>query len=497
MLAILKDRLKFFHLNDLPLFEEGQWIFADELCKKDKELAPQGGCFFNPIVQEHLLLTIEYNVLCDQIDLKFNQFKSNQDELDKLNQPNAILEEDEDETDLIHANEVSNQIIFSQNHQTHHRLLAERERLMNQLKDQLHTALVLSSILAHVYRNYLNVPSEAERFERNQGIYLRALRISDPVDEPANDDVFNPPPTLTKYIRDIIVRLNWIRLFLFRSRRVLETLLAFITSAALHALNQILAAIFLHIAWIFYVPRLFINLFLFIKHTLSPWMLPNEENLSFWVQSDAQLQRRGFEMGNDLIWLIAGLLNRFTEILAPVAPYVPLVLAIYDALLAWWRQAVEVGRLEELLHHYADILDNKIQEDAPEELIAELCEYHDLLIGRLDFEKKRQSNNVNYMCALIAGVLLTLFTTPILPLLGTIWILGVTIIAHSRWSDVQEEGRAKFPNKDKAIRDAINNNFSFFCSPPTTPKKVSAHVDDKEAGTIFNYNPNARLLTSV
>ena len=66
------------------------------------------------------------------------------------------------------------------------------------------------------------------------------------------------------------------------------------------------------------------NLFLLAKHvTPGMWMSPTEKSLGVKTRFDAHFERRWFELGNDVAWVILALLTcfKFVGTLAPLGLY--------------------------------------------------------------------------------------------------------------------------------------------------------------------------------
>ncbi|MDI1352019.1 MAG: hypothetical protein PSV35_04500, partial [bacterium] len=176
---------------------------------------------------------------------------------------------------------------------------------------QLSAALVLCELLEHVHLHYLIVPREVNRLGQHKALFKSLLTT-------LNGAVFEPVQILavevgfswSQKIRDNTIQANWYRILLNRSRRVLNLLNnTSLNSQLLHQFDKTINPYFMHVGWFFHVPRLLSNLFFMAKHTVpGSWMGDNEKSLAWTVRLQCQIQRRWFELGNDLVWVAVGAL---------------------------------------------------------------------------------------------------------------------------------------------------------------------------------------------
>ena len=286
---------------ELPLAVESQsmpWTFNEDI----KKLGPD---FFSKVMLLHPVLTIEYSVLC--YNLKHSLAIQS-----KVNNP-ALIE-------------------------------------------QLKAALILAELLEHVHLRYLVVPREVARLRGHQQTYRELLRdiagyeFSPHLPGVGSVDV---GLSITQRIRDEIAEYNWYRLLFTRSKRMLDLLDVVVTNSKQYHnfvtfMDKYTNTFFAYLGWVFFIPRLSVNSILLLKHTLPwPWMDDDEKAIAWYVRFMAHLQRRWFELGNDLVWITAGLLNCFVFVgaLAPFGFYVTLAAFAFDVINTSVRAYIELSRL--------------------------------------------------------------------------------------------------------------------------------------------------------
>lgn len=372
-----------------PLEETGadtsRWIFTEVLAEKKVD-------FFRPIIEKHQVLNFEYNVLCTQLAHDFFREKSDKKELEK----------------------------------------------------QLIAALEMAELLAHIYRHYLAVPREVLRLQKEQNIYRELLKAGPKGIQFADMVAYEEKPDwVSQTVRNFIAHSNWARLFLVRSKKVLETIAPLVSHADLYRkfvanLDKFTGPVFSYVAWIFFIPRLSTNLFLLLKHLIpGPWRGDKEKELGFLGQTNAQLQRRWFEVGNDAAWLTAGVLGCFVWLgpLAPVGVYINIALYVYDIVLASVRAGMEISQLKNLQNEYKEKELALIARGVSPEELDEVRRFQQHLDDRLVFEQKRLLLTVVNTTALAIAILFSLpslvVLSPIFPLVGACLILAITITTCS------------------------------------------------------------------
>ncbi len=386
------QRLNIVESSILLHVEDGsaQWNFANHL-------ANQPSAFFYPLVRQHTILAIEYNALCTQLAHELAADKSLDDPL---------------------------------------------------LKNKLLSALALVELLSHIYRYYLIVPRQVYDLSKEQYFFQKKLTEAGfHFVTPSNseDSVFS----FTKKVKEHTASVNWLRLFAVRTRRLLITSLPLAQQLKNYYHFIVFCDIFAqpffsYFAWVFYVPRLTVNIFILSKHLIPhPWMTPTEKDMGFWLVLSEHLKLHWFEIANDTLWLIGSLLNCFILVgaLAPIGMYLSVALAFYDVILVVIRAAIELNRLAALQEEYESMLS---QETDPIKK-AEIKAYQEFLEQRVNFEKQRLLLNVISMTVLFLAISLSmpvLAVNPIVPFVGAILVLLITVITYALTNKI-EKGRPK------------------------------------------------------
>lgn len=367
------------------------WEFSDFL-------EAQGHDFFYPLLYKHLGLNTEYSVFCAQLSVD-------------------LLQESRDEREIT---------------------------------EQVASALMMSEVLAYLYRHYLNVPREIERLRKDQLFYQKILSVRGYEFKPPVTQV--EPDTLTQNVRTMTANSNWLRLFLVRSKRFLDATALMLKSAenyryVIQSVNIIANPALSYLSWLFFVPRLSANLFVLGKHLIpcKRWMSEKERALGWSTRLQVHFQRRWFEVGNDSIWLMAGILNCFVLVgpLAPVGAYMTTVLFAYDILLAGIRAYLELGRLETLRNdHMQRIKSLEQQNNNPAEL-DEARRYLTHLDARIRFEQKRLLMSVANTTLLFLAMVLTVpvLTSlgPLVPLIAGALLVTITIAGYFAFSALEKQ----------------------------------------------------------
>jgi hypothetical protein len=367
--------------TELPLIEVGQnplnWTFTARI----KQLGPD---FYKKAIPLHLVMNLEYSLLCQQIRSKFLSG----------------------------------------------RLLAQDE-----IVEQLIAALMLAELLEHIYQHYLIVPREVTRLRKQQILYRELLAgIVAPLPLNATKKV-DESASLSQEIRNRTININLYRLLFIRSKRTLD-LIAILNSSSeayckfVKNLDNVAAPVLVHLAWFFYLPRLLVNLFLVIKHTVPhAWMSEEEKSLGWSVRFQAQMKRRWFELGNDIAWVSVGLINCFilTGVLAPVGAYLSIACFGFDILMSLTRTYIELNRLYELEKHYLTMQSQATTRQEQKQI----KEYLKTIENQIDFERLRLGSHVTTTTTVFFAMCCSapLFAAnPVIPLLAAIVLVSLCLL---------------------------------------------------------------------
>ena len=379
-MATLLQQLQSCVIDDVPIpCDENtkKWTFREKLSQKN-------AVFFRQLVKNHHLLSFEYSVHCTQLAA------------DLLRKAPSVVTE------------------------------------------QIKTALVMSELLEHLYRHYLNVPREVLRLRREQETYRQLLNLQGYTCAGRISPSYGTSTT-SKMIRDKTAETNWPRLLTLRLRRLLLLIAPVVVGCdgyrrVVEGVDQYVGPVVPYISWIFFGPRLITNLFLTAKHLFpGAWMGERERSLDWQTRLGAQMERRWFELGNDSAWFTAGLINCFVLIgvLAPVTLYVGVAMQAFDVFLASVRAGLEISRMKKLEEKYECLLKMSSNDPIEHERIEGYL-FH--LRQRITHEKKRLYLSVLNNCVLLLAV--TLFLpifafNPVIPLIGAVLAVLITILNFS------------------------------------------------------------------
>lgn len=403
----------------LPAAEPSlNWTFDASV----KELGPD---FYAQIVSIHPVLNMEYSILCNQLRHNFSF-------------PEQISRD--------------------------------------QIIDQLTAALMLAELLEHLHLHYLIVPREVARLRRHQEVYRSLLmEMGGYTFTPQPVKVINVGLSLSQQVRDNTVLLNWFRLLLTRSKRVLNFLDLVGTGSEsfrnfVGLLDKYTNPVFAYVAWCFFIPRFATNLFLITKHTIPwPWMDDKEKDLGWWTRLEAQMKRRWFELGNDSVWITVGLLNCFVLVgaLGPLSVYVTLLAFAFDIANTSLRAYIELRRLFKLQEEYAALLQ---KEGNPENRKA-IQDYQNYITHRIEFEKLRLGLSVAGTSAVFIAMCFALpmfAVNPIIPFVGALLLIAIWVASYSL-TQVLEKYR---PN-DTVEKPSNVATLGLFASKPKEPSALS------------------------
>ncbi|HAT1993765.1 TPA: hypothetical protein ACT9MM_001455 [Legionella pneumophila] len=428
MTPIISHLLKIFpELNTQVKTDSLNWTFNTHL----KQLGPD---FYSKVARLHPILNMEYSVLCQR--LRYN-----------LSSPDYSSPE--------------------------------------QIKEQLIDALKLAELLEYTYQHYLVVPREVVRLRRHKAIYRELLTelsgYSFALDNPEPESL-KTSLSLTQAIREKTAQSNWYRIFISRSKRVINLLDNLDTGSKAFRdfvvlLDKYTNPFLAYLGWCFFAPRLFTNLFLILKHTIpGEWMGEKEKSLDWSDRFYAHLQRRWFELANDSVWFTVGILNCFVLVgaLAPLSVYLSLFAFVFDVANTSLRAYIEIGRLQQLQKEYGELFDQEENED--QKMI--IKEYQDSISYRIKFEILRSFLSVGGAVAVVIAMALSVpalgFINPAIPLIGAVLLLalwGVSLYLNNKLDEYRPVDNIEKPTP------SVINKLGFFASK--NEKRESLHLSAK------------------
>ncbi len=297
--------------------------------------------------------------------------------------------------------------------------------------------LMIAEMLEHLYTCYLNAPSEIGRLRRDQKIFRMLL-----TQQGYQFDAFYIQDDthlafFIKKIRDITTQFNFSRVLMTRIRQLLSTLDRLITSLKTYHdvvlfINAYISPILSHLVWIFFTPRLLVNLGLLLKHTIPGWWMTEQEKaLGLQNRIAMQWDLRWFELTNDAVWVFVGLGNCFVLVntLTPYGPYLTLVRHVFDVILTSLKAYFEINRLNHLKQTYENMLQNPtVSLETRNEIINYLIQ----LNKRLTYESTRYYARAISAFALFLAITLTMpifASTPMITLIGAVSAVFITLFS--------------------------------------------------------------------
>ncbi|MFC3908394.1 hypothetical protein ACFORL_04800 [Legionella dresdenensis] len=329
----------------------------------------------------------------------------------------------------------------------------------DQFISQLTSALMMAELLEYIYSYCVNVECEADTMRQDQEIFWRLLQQHEIKYQQLYRAKFEGRSTqssllfngiFSKYVGETTGDTNWLRLIGLRFKRILNAIVPLVMEAERYraivkALDRVTNPVIAYIGWVFFAPRLANSLFLLGKHTIpGTWMSETEKKLGVGTRLQIQMQFRWFELGNDSVWFIAGVLNCFVW-LGPhvyIGVLINAVLYGYDMLLASIRAGIEYMRLQKMLTQYREIVVDikRLLKEAPDEETkkklkaekAEVKQFMALLEEREYHELKKMMVGVVNTSVLLVAIILCLPSVAVSPwigLVGAILLLTSTITA--------------------------------------------------------------------
>lgn len=325
-------------------------------------------------------------------------------------------------------------------------LHSSEQRITDEVKRQIEANLKLAELLKVIYRDYLNVPTEVHKLERDIILYHQWQGLVPQTQE--HRLAKDAPFSICNLVADTTSSLNWERLLTLRGRS-LVLLIAPLTSEfsqyrQILALTEPFAApIIAYFSWLFFAPRLTVNLSMLVKHTVAgPWLTNEEKELGWQTRLQAQWNERWFLILNDAVWLSANLLNCFV-LVGTAAPWgLPVALAMrgFDLVMTGIKATVEIIKMNRLRQKYQDVLNDPELGKDTQNLIQKELEQLEL---RMAHESKKLLLSVSCNAVLMLASLLAipaLAFHPAFPMACAAVAVTATILcfALTKWIDSQQ-----------------------------------------------------------
>lgn len=277
------------------------WIFDDEIKKKNDS-------FFSSLIIKNPLLPIQYHIQCSHI------------------------------IHLIHSGVQNTETILQ---------AAE-------------TALVLVTLLEQVYSR-LDEKNDLEKLRYEQAIFRKILSIRYSQFKLKTAVSTEHQSNTNERIRKLTNHVNSPRKTLNRVWRIFDSITLLdefvVLREWIEPIELMINPVFIHLNWIFFIPRLAINMILLCKHVIAnPWMSKQEYALPWTtrLQVHLMINRRWIELAGDFVWCIGNLISCFfcvgTWIFAEVLLSVGLQL--FDFLFTCLHVSIEIHRLTTLENEY-------------------------------------------------------------------------------------------------------------------------------------------------
>lgn len=348
------------------------WTFDHEIKKKEN-------AFFSSLVIKNPLLFTQYRIQCSHVIHLFN---------DNLQHTEALLR-------------------------------------------AVETALVMAELLEQVYCR-LDEKSNLEQLHHEQAIFRELLSVRYPQFRSTLSSFANSKLNIDQKIRTLTSHTNFPRQAFNRIWRMIDNAILLdelvILREWIEPIELMADPVFIHLNWIFFVPRLAVNLMLLGKHVISnPWMSEQEYVLPWYTRLHVHLMihRRWIELINDFVWCLGNLISCFlcVGVWSFAEVYFAVGLQLFDLLFTCVHVAIEISRLNTLEKEYQDGCANGV--------ISIDQDYFQALQQRIAYEKKMgYLAIINHTLLLISIMTILPFSialNPWAPVLGAMLSIFTTI----------------------------------------------------------------------
>ena len=334
------------------------------------------------------------------------------------------------------------------------RLAQKKPKDTATLIKELEKTLKMATLLKKIYQ-HLDEHDDINRMSQDKAILLSILfKYQHPLE--TLPFVFpNLQPSLSQQLRSFIAQTNLSRLASIRNRRFILSCLLFTVFSEcrpiVNALEIVTQPFFLHLSWLFFLPRLTLNLLSIIKETIAnPWMSNHKHKLPWTIRLEAYMNthRRGYELWTDAVWFVGGIALCFfiTSSWLTLRGIIGIAMQVSDVILMTIRSISEIERLM--------ILKN---------LHIENPNYLEALEERIRFEKKVSfvaiSSNVFMLFSLVTLIPAIATLHPLIPFLGALMAVATTVYV------ILEN------TKINALEPQINLNHLLKKSPSPKPRR--------------------------
>ncbi len=326
-------------------------------------------------------------------------------------------------------------------------------------QNKLITALILAETLEYCSYHYLVDQLEAAYYQQ-QILNLRKLLASLGYTFPKNNLAIpglKPEGSLSQTISRQTNFYNMLRQITQRSRRfVLEVnrLMATLrASSVIDSIDNATSPILNYLFFLLFIPRTISNLCIIGKHVFpGAWMQEPEKQLHWRDRLSLQLNQRGFQLADDLVWCVVNFSICFV-LIGPLSHWaMPMMMGqqICEVISRVAKLIVTVKPLLALKNHYLALLKNDAL-DADDKL--EIEGYLTQLDARIHFEIKNLALNVlNSTTILILGLLtISVFfsAVPIIPAVAALLMVAATGVFYY----LNRTMNKQHPNKPQALVD--------------------------------------------
>lgn len=312
---------------------------------------------------------------------------------------------------------IKNPLLFTQYHiQCSHVIHLFEDNIQNNeaILQAVETALVMADLLEQIYCR-LDEKSNLEQLRNEQAIFRELLAMRYPQFKSTVSSTENPQININQKIRELTSNTNRLKQTFNRMLLILDNIILLeqlvVLREWIEPIELMIDPVLIHLNWIFFVPRLAVNMLLLGKHVISnPWMSEQEYALPWDIRLQVHLMinRRWIELINDFVWCVGNLIScffcvgtwRFAEV------YFALGLQLFDLLFTCLQVAIQINRLNTLESEYKDGCANgTISVDQG---------YFSVLQERIEYKKK-----VGYL-SIINHTLLLISLMTILPAIITL-----------------------------------------------------------------------------